>query len=116
MKDIEQECAKQSRAIVAIGESARNYANLYNHYIRLGQWGVAMDYRRMIKYLGDAINYIDDTLELAVYLNVDGEQYDRIVIECDGETVGLPWDCVVVGNEDNEVVNGLYRNNSIKKS
>lgn len=100
MEDIEKKCVRQSRAIVAIGESARNYANLYNHYIRLDMWGVACDYHRMIDYLKEAIKFVDDSLELVIYLNADGEQIDRIAVEFDDDSIGLPWHCVVIGNED----------------
>lgn len=109
MKDIEAELARKSRALVAISVSACNYANLHNHYVRVGQWGKAVEYEDLIRCLGYAVSYIDDFLELAIYLNADGEQINRISIESDGKTIGLPWDCVVVGDDDDDMPSEYWK-------
>ena len=82
---------RQSRALLGIGESVKNYANLYNHYIRVDRWDKACLMRHMIDNLGCAIPFIEESLRLNVILDSDGEMIKEINISCDGDVVGLPW-------------------------
>ena len=82
---------RQSRALLGIGESVKNYANLYNHYIRVDRWDKACLMQHMIDNLGCAIPFIEESLELEVILDSDGEMIKEIDIICNGEVIGLPW-------------------------
>ena len=90
--ELEQSTAwKQSKALLGIGESVKNYANLHNHYIRVDRWDKACLMRHMIDNLGFAIPFIESSLRLNVILDSDGEMIKEINISCDGDVVGLPW-------------------------
>ena len=82
---------RQSRALLGIGESVKNYANLYNHYIRVDRWDKACLMRHMIDNLGCAIPFIEESLGLKVILDSDGEMIKEIDITCNGDVIGLPW-------------------------
>lgn len=89
--NLNQECWKQSKALVGIGESAKNYALLYNHYVRVDRWDKACEMRNMVEFLAYAIPFIDKDLQLNIMLDTDGELIKEITITCDGEVFGLPW-------------------------
>ena len=82
---------RQSKALFGIGDSIKNYANLYNHYIRVDKWGKACLMMDMIDNLGCAIPFIEESLRLNVILDSDGEMIKEIDITCNGDVVGLPW-------------------------
>ena len=82
---------RQSKALFGIGESVKNYANHYNHYIRVDKWGKACLMRDMIDNLGCAIPFIEESLRLSVTLDSDGEMIKEIAITCNGDVGGLPW-------------------------
>ena len=82
---------RQSKALLGIGECVKNYANLYNHYIRVDRWDKARLMKHMIDNLGYAIPFIAESLRLNVILDSDGELIKEINISCDGDVVGLPW-------------------------
>ena len=90
--DIEQNTAyRQSKALLGIRESVKNYAKLYNHYIKVDRWDIACPMRYMIDNLGYAIPFIDESLRLKVILDSDGDFIKEINVSCDGNVVGLPW-------------------------
>ena len=82
---------RQSRALLGIGESVKNYAIHHNYYIRVDRWDKACLMRHMIDNLGCAIPFIEESLRLNVILDSDGEMIKEINISCDGDVVGLPW-------------------------
>ena len=82
---------RQSKALLGIRESVKNYANLYNHYIRVDRWDKACPMMHMIDNLGYAIPFIDESLRLNVILDSDGEMIKEIDITCNGDVIGLPW-------------------------
>lgn len=82
---------RQSKALLGIRESVKNYANLYNHYIRVDRWDKAIPMRHMIDNLGYAIPFIDESLKINVILDSDGEMIKEINITCNGDVIGLPW-------------------------
>ena len=82
---------RQSKALLGIGESVKNYANLYNHYIRVDRWDKALPMMHMIDNLGYAISFIDESLRLNVIFDSEVEMINEIDITCNGEVIGLPW-------------------------
>ena len=82
---------RQSKALFGIGDSVKNYANLYNHYIRVDKYGKACLMMDMIDNLGYAIPFIEESLRLKVILDGDGEMIKEIAITCNGDVIGLPW-------------------------
>ena len=81
---------RQSKALFGIGESVKNYANLYNHYIRVDRWDKACHMMHMIDNLEYAIPFIAESLRLDVWLDSDNE-IKEIDITCNGDVIGLPW-------------------------
>lgn len=82
---------RQSKALLGIRESVKNYANLYNHYIRVDRWDKAIPMSHMIYNLGCAIPFIDESLRLNVIYDSEVEMIKEINISCDGDVVGSPW-------------------------
>ena len=82
---------RQCNALLGIRESVKNYAKLYNHYVRVDRWDKACLMRHMIDNLGCAIPFIEESLGLQVILDSDGEMIKEIAITCNGDVIGLPW-------------------------
>ena len=91
MKLQQSTAMRQSRALLGIGESVKNYANLHNHYIRVDRWDKACLMMHMIDNLAYAIPFIAESLRLSISLDSDGEMIKEIVIVCNGDVIGLPW-------------------------
>ena len=90
--NLEQNTAyRQSRALLGIRESVRDYVRLYNHYISVDGWAEACSVKHMIDNLGYAIPFIDESLRMNVILDSDGEFIKEINISCGDDVVGLPW-------------------------
>ena len=82
---------RQCKALLGIRESVKNYANLYNHYIRVDRWDKAYPMLHMIYNLGYAIPFIEESLKINVIFDSDVEMITEINITCNGDVVGLPW-------------------------
>ena len=82
---------RQSKALLGIGESVKNFANLHNHYIRVDRRDKVCLMRHMIDNLGCAIPFIEASLRLNVILDSDEEMIKEIDITCNGDVIGLPW-------------------------
>ena len=92
-KNHEQSTAlRQSRALLGIGESVKHFANLYNHYIRVDNWGKACIMKGIINNIGCAMPFIEESLRLNLTLDSDGEMIKKIYITCNGDIIGLPWE------------------------
>ena len=80
---------RQCKALLGIEESAKSYAMLYNHYVRVDRWDKACYMKQVIKSLAYAVPFVEEALQLNVIFDSDGEIIKEINISCGDDVMGL---------------------------